>query len=90
MTKQEIIAAFEQAEKDWSRPQRWWQKDRFIDRGLCRYFANKQYIYGRNTWDFLEPLWFRYRTKKGLFHFNNREERLHAIRQVLNDLKNEQ
>jgi hypothetical protein len=89
MTKQEIIAAFEQAEKDWRRPQRWWQKDRCIDYGLCHYFGAGKKMCSYEVYKYLEPLWEKYRTTDGMYHFNNRKERLHAIRQILNDLKNE-
>jgi hypothetical protein len=81
MTKQEIIAAFEQAEKDWS-------EGRNKYSCLCWYFG---YYYSiDDVYEHLQPLWLKHRTHKGMFHFNTREERLHAIRQVLNDLKNEQ
>ena len=88
MTKKEIIAAFEQAEKDWRRPQRWWQMERGIRDGLCHYFASRFNLSNFDVALNLKPLWIKYRTiEDSNFHFNNREERLEAIRRVLNDLK---
>jgi membrane-bound lytic murein transglycosylase MltF len=81
MTKQEIIAAFEQAEKDWSK-----RKNQYD----CLCWEFRDFYSCDDVYGYLLPLWKKYRTKEGAFHFNNREERLHAIRQVLNDLKNEQ
>ena len=81
MTKQEIIAAFEQAEKDWSNNDL---------RYLCCYFEINLDISHDDVTKYLHPLWRKYITRRGFVQFDNREERLHAIRQVLNDLKNEQ
>jgi hypothetical protein len=83
MNKQQIIAAFEQAEKDWS-------EGRNEERYLCCYFEFKLDISRDYVDKDLQPLWRKYITRRGFVQFDTHEERLHAIRQVLNDLKNEQ
>lgn len=93
MTKQEIIKAFEQAEKDWSKKKKWWNfympKHNETDCGFCAYFILKHNIDSYVIEGHLEPLWIKYRTTEHfkVYHFNNREERLEAIRKVLNDLR---
>ena len=96
MTKEEILSLFKQAEKDWKRPQRWWQKERGIDRGLCYYFAVRHNLKWYETAEFLKPCWLKYRTTKmSIYHFTShfrnpkqaRKERLEAIRKVIRDLE---
>jgi hypothetical protein len=85
MKQQQIIAAFEQAEYEFSKNYDW--------TFLCNYFNIKLNISNIDIKIHLSPLWQKYRTVKDSrfsYHFKNRAERLYAIRQVLNDLKNEQ
>ena len=95
MTKEEILRLFKQAEKDWKRPQRWWQKYRYIEIGLCYYFVKRHDINIYTVREFLEPYWLKHSTEKySRFHFTSpylnqkqaRKERLEAIRKVIRDL----
>lgn len=83
MEKKEILEAFKQAEIDWSKNN--------LDSSFCFYFVLSQNLSFRNQVEkFLQPLWFKYRTvKNSAFHFNNRQERLKAIRKVINELEKE-
>jgi hypothetical protein len=89
MTKQKIIAAFEQAEKDWIEKVKkgCTPEGEITYNGLCNYFYLEQNLSATDAYKYLPSLWEKYRTREGDFHFNNREERLYAIRQVLNDIK---
>jgi hypothetical protein len=92
MTKKEIIKAFEQADKDWSKKKRWWNNyetfRNFTDMGLCGYFFHQQNVSRWDIDEFLCPLWEKHKTKfESVYDFNNRKERLKAIRKVLNVLK---
>jgi hypothetical protein len=95
MNKEEILSLFKQAEKDWKRPQRRWQKNKYINRGLCYYFTNKHNLNFSIIVKFLEPYWLKHSFKENeYFHFTNprnnpkqaRKERLEAIRKVIKDL----
>lgn len=84
------LELFEQALIDWERPfwKRWIYGSRFTDKGLCSYFALQLEITDRDVIDFLEPIWLNFRTTRGLYHFNNRRERIKAIKQCIKYLKN--
>jgi hypothetical protein len=93
MTKQEILTAFQQAEKDWKRP--FSNYDNFDTAfGLCNYFAINQRYSQDNIEKYLRPLWKKYATKASfMYDFylsgtlpQGREERLTAIRMVIDDL----
>jgi hypothetical protein len=94
MTKQEILDAFIQAEKDWSEPiKRAQETDTHW--GLCLYFRRIGFSWNELNF-YLEQRWLRYSTLKSIYHFNSlgnepqgRAERLDAIRKVINDLKSE-
>lgn len=90
MTTKEILAIYKIAEKHWSRPE-WlcnligWNN---TNGGLCNYFGWQQikYYYSNS----FSMLWIKYRTTEcDVHHFNNRKERLQAIRKVIKDLENE-
>ena len=96
MTKQEILAAFEQAEKDWSLPiETAFEKKTHI--GLCWYFEGQLRLNRYDVREYLKPLWLKYQTLMGpVYDFNGygddkrgRAERLKAIRKVIIDLKKE-
>ena len=96
MTKQEILAAFEQAEKDWSLPiETAFEIETHL--GLCWYFVAELDLYEDDIREFLMPLWLKYQTRMGsAYNFNGygddkqgRAERLEAIKKVIIDLKNE-
>jgi hypothetical protein len=95
MSKEEILSLFKQAEKDWKKPQRWWQKERYINSGFCYYFEKRHNINIYTMQEFLKPCWLKYRTTKiGAYHFTShfrnperaRKERLESIRKVIKDL----
>jgi hypothetical protein len=96
MTKQEILDAFIQAEKDWSKPIGWAQTTN-THWGLCRYFISHMGFSLEQIEEYLQPCWTKYETKEyGWYHFNGfgnepqgRAERLDVIRKVINDLKSE-
>jgi hypothetical protein len=94
MTKQEILDAFIQAEKDWSEPVEIAMQNR-THWGLCGYLLNQGFTV-KEIDIYLEPCWLPYRTKeRSRYHFNGfgdepqgRKERLDAVRKVITDLKN--
>lgn len=93
MNTKEIIKAFKLAEKHYGRP-KWlceiigWNNTKTSISGLCYYFENTQKISGDVVNDKLKPLWIKYQTKfHDAWHFNNRNERLQAIRMVIRDLE---
>lgn len=89
MNKQEILEAFKKAEIDWSRPTLTDFQFR-THSGLCYYFAVQQDISLNFIIDFLQPLWIKFKTTSTCsYHFENRQERLEAIRNVIKDLENE-
>jgi hypothetical protein len=83
MSNKEILAMYKIAEKHWSRPA-WlcrilgWND---TQHGLCWYF------YEQHGYDSPNQFWLPYRTKRGVYHFHTREERLEAIRNVIKDLE---
>jgi hypothetical protein len=88
MDKQEILEAFKKAEIDWSKPTN--QSVEFKTySGLCLYFFSQQDIALEFVIEFLQPLWIIFRTNNTDYHFNTRQERLEAIRNVIKDLENE-
>jgi len=96
MTKQEILDAFIQAEKDWSKSIKVLNIPS-MQYGLCRYFIIRMGFSLEQMEEYLYPCWTKYKTKEsGWYHFNSfgnepqgRAERLDAIRKVINDLKSE-
>lgn len=88
MSNKEILAIYKKAEKHWSRPI-WlckligWNHTKG---GLCVYFQQKhRNYYFISLW---ECLWIKYKTTfDEPYHFNNRKERLEAIRKVIKDLE---
>jgi hypothetical protein len=92
MTNKEILYYFEQALKDWERPR--WKRKLFghknTEAGLCYYFTHKMGSL-RCRIDELSLRWEKYKTKDdGFYDFNTREERILAIRGVINDIKLEE
>lgn len=89
MEKKEILQAFKQAEIDWSKPiEEIFENNTYS--GLCWYFEKEQCINPSLVHYFLKPLWKKFITKNhGLYHFYNNQERLEAIRKVINELENE-
>ena len=96
MTKQEILNAFLQAEKDWSEPIEQ-ASENYTHWGLCAYFRIVQDMNDHIQYLHLKPLWIKYRNSfDEPYHFTSlgdepqgRAERLEVIRKVINDLKNE-
>jgi hypothetical protein len=94
MTKQEILEAFIQAEKDWSEPTGIAMQN-CTHWGLCGYLRNQGFTPDEIE-IYLEPCWLPYKTKeRSGYHFNGfgdepigRKQRLDAIRKVITDLKN--
>lgn len=93
MTNKEILTAFQQAEKDWKRP--FSNYDNFDTAfGLCNYFSIKLSYSQDNIEKYLRPLWRKYSTWDGFMydfkysgsHAQGREERLTAVRMVIDDL----
>ena len=92
MSKQEIVQAFTQAEIDFSNPMNSTNDIGSRDISLCSYFRNCQDLDYHQIHKILEPLWLKYRTINkymGFYVFNNRKERLDAIRKVITDLEKE-
>ena len=95
MTKQEMLDAFIQAEKDWSEPSKT-SIEKHTNWGLCWYFIGKQNLKDEQMYN-LKIYWIKYRTTYvSTMHFRGfgwqeqgRQERLEAIRKVIIDLKNE-
>jgi hypothetical protein len=89
MEKKEILEVFKQAEIDWSKEYNR-ETNKYVDWGLCRYFG-WQFDFTENDIRFhLQPYLFKYvTTPDRAFHFNNRQERLEAIRKVINELEKE-
>lgn len=90
MTNKEILDYFEQALKDWNRPL--WKRKLFgnkdTEKGLCYYFIRRHRFSISCRMDILESYWIKYKTRDvGFYDFNTREERIHAIRCVINELK---
>lgn len=91
MNKQEILKAFRQAEKDWSEPIiDCYKNDTHL--GLCNYFQMKGYFQKTVS---LSKYWRKYKTEYfGVYDFymtgsyiSGRQERLEAIRKVIQDLE---
>lgn len=84
MEKKEILQAFKQAEIDWS-------ENYYGDNiGLCTYFKCIKFKTQYAVDEYLKPFWFKFATRPNrVFHFRNQEERLDAIRKVINELENE-
>jgi len=95
MTKQEILDAFIQAEKDWDHTEK--GRDSYTHRGLCFYFWMGMMLHSDDVLRYLMPYWEKYKTREeNKYHFNGlgvepqgRAERLYAIRKVINDLKSD-
>ncbi len=89
MTKEQILEAFKKAEIDWSKPRLTnFQFKTYT--GLCYYFVVQQDVSLDFVIDFLQPLWIKFKTTiNSNYHFENRQERLEAIRNVIKDLENE-
>jgi hypothetical protein len=88
MEKKEILQAFKQAEIDWSKDYNT-ETNKYVNWGLCRYFGGR-FDFDTNEINFLKHFWLKYATTPdNKFHFNNRKERLEAIRKVINELENE-
>lgn len=88
MEDKEILFYFEQAQKDWSRPK--WMCYLFggnhTEHGLCSYFILKHGLLSGEVVQ-LQNQWRRHSVKIGFYDFNNREERVQAIKKVIADLK---
>lgn len=89
MEDKKILFYFEQAQKDWSRPQ--WMCGLFgwnhTKHGLCAYFKLRHAVSWEDL-DILRQKWHVHRKVSLLsYHFNNRKERLEAIKKVIIDLK---
>lgn len=84
------LELFEQALIDWNRPfwKRWFYGSRFTDKGLCCYFNQQLGLTDRDVIRFLEPIWVQFKTRRGIFDFNNRKERIQAIRKCIEHIKN--
>lgn len=83
MEKKEILKAFKQAEIDWI-------ENNLLYYGLCFYFEDELNIDRIEIIKYLKPLWLKYATTPfRMFHFKSTQERLEAIRKVINDLENE-
>lgn len=91
MENKELLYYFKQAKEDWERSR--WKRYLFGQRrteaGLCYYFCNEHNIrVSSYKMDKLRDCWIKYSTKYvGVYHFNTREERIHAINMVIKDLK---
>jgi hypothetical protein len=91
--KVEVFEAFKQAEIDWSMPIEQCKKN-YSDGGLCYYFEKKGYSYlGVRC---LSKYWLKYSSTAigNTYHFysrgctfSGRQERLDAIRKVIQDLE---
>jgi hypothetical protein len=89
MEKKEILQAFKQAEIDWNKEYNT-KTNKYVNWGLCRYFGWKFDFTENDIRFYLQPYWLKYATIPDLpFHFRNKEERLEAIRKVINELENE-
>jgi hypothetical protein len=90
MTKQEILQAFKKAKKRYTIT--WldyiFNRDKIHNEGLCSYFTYNLEITPYLIDLYLQPMWIKYRTKNGLYDFNNNKERLEAIKKVIKDLEN--
>jgi hypothetical protein len=82
MEKKDILEAFKQAEIDYTKSK--------VKGCFCFYFLLDQDLNNSQVEGFLMPLWKKYATTPDrAFHFNNRQERLEAIRKVINELEKE-
>jgi hypothetical protein len=87
MDKKEILEAFKQAEIDWID---YVNEDAYRLYGFCAYFLFNLRINKQVFDKYLKPYWFKYATTPGgLWHFRNTQERLEAIRKVINELEKE-
>jgi hypothetical protein len=91
MTNKEILTIYKKAEKHWRRPE-WLCKIldwNYIQYGLCWYFRRTYSIKVHGYLPYLEDLWIKHKTTSqgSVYDFNNRKERLEAIRKVIKDLE---
>lgn len=81
MTEEQILKSFKEAEK-------FFDNERPKCKGLCCFFCNYLKVSHYNIDYVLQPLWLKYSERKeNLYHFENRQERLEAIRKVIQDLE---
>ena len=84
------LEIFEQALLDWNRPfwKRWIYGHLHTDKGLCHYFHQQMDLSDRYVDKNLYPIWLEFKTRRGVFDFNNRRERIEALKKCIEKLKN--
>jgi hypothetical protein len=89
MEKKEILKAFKQAEIDWIDYVKEYEYEYRLY-GFCTYFLFELRINKQVSDKHLKPYWLKYATTPdGLWLFRGTQERLEAIRKVINELENE-